>query len=126
ANTFVASFIGTTNLLNGRVTAESKISVAGVDLEVGDSPDNLSANVEVVFSVRPEEVHILAGERTGNNCLPGTISFIRDVGASVEISVDCGGVMVTCITTPKDRPHCGQGDSVTVELPSAACVLLPS
>lgn len=126
ANTFVASFIGTTNLLNGRVTAESKISVAGVDLEVGDSPDNLSANVEVVLSVRPEEVHILAGERTGNNCLPGTISFIRDVGASVEISVDCGGVMVTCITTPKDRPHCGQGDSVTVELPSAACVLLPS
>ncbi|MFQ6024076.1 MAG: ABC transporter ATP-binding protein [Acidiferrobacterales bacterium] len=126
ANTFVASFIGTTNLLNGNVAAENKISVAGVDLEVGDSPDNLSLNAKVVLSVRPEEVHVHAGEQTGKNRLPGTISFIRDLGASVEISVDCGGVTVTCITTPKDRPHCGQGDQVTVELPSAARVLLPS
>ena len=53
------------------------------------------------------------------------MTFIRDVGASVEITVACDGFAVLGVTPPKARPAAGLGDDVTVELPAAACVVLP-
>ncbi len=125
ASTFVADFIGITNLLPGRATGSDEVTVANVPIRVGAGKE-LSRGVEVTLSVRPEEVHVLAADAGGDNRLPGEVTFIRDLGASVEISVDCGGLTVLAITTPKERPGARVGERAMVELPPAACIALSS
>jgi putative spermidine/putrescine transport system ATP-binding protein len=125
ANTFVADFIGNTNLISARVQSADQVIVADATIRV-NSATPLSDGGEVTFSIRPEEVHVLSAQEPGENRLPATITFIRDLGASVEISLDCGAVTVLAITTPKERPSAGVGDQVMVELPPSACIALPA
>ncbi len=125
ANTFVADFIGITNLIAGKVSAADEVTVAGLPIKV-NAGNKLTSNTEITFSVRPEEVHVLSADQRGENRVPGEITFIRDLGASVEITLDCGGITVLAITTPKERPGAAVGDRAVVELPQSACIALPS
>ncbi|MDH3413552.1 MAG: ABC transporter ATP-binding protein [Gammaproteobacteria bacterium] len=125
ANTFVADFIGITNLISGKASGGDQVTVAGVPIKV-NARGKLTSNTKVTFSVRPEEVHVLSADQAGENRVPGEITFIRDLGASVEITLDCGGVTVLAITTPKERPSAAVGERAMVELPQSACIALPS
>ena len=125
ANTFVADFIGITNLISGRASSADEVTVADVSIKV-NAGGALQSGADVTVSVRPEEVHVLPADQSGENRLPGEITFIRDLGASVEISLDCRGVTVLAITTPKERPRAGVGERAMVELPRSACIALPS
>ena len=69
-------------------------------------------------------MHVRPARENGENRLAGQVSFIRDLGASVEITVRCGEKEVLAVTTPRDRPGVQIGDPVAVELPAAACVVL--
>jgi TOBE domain len=40
--------------------------------------------------------------------------------------VRCGEQQLLAVTTPRERPRIEIGDPVAVELPAAACVVLPS
>ena len=125
ASTFVADFIGMTNLITGQASGEDEVAVADVAVKV-DSDQTFADGAEVTLSVRPEEVHVLPAGKGGENRLPGEITFIRDLGASVEITVNCNGVTVLAMTTPKERPEARVGDKAMVELPRSACVVLSS
>jgi putative spermidine/putrescine transport system ATP-binding protein len=125
ANTFVADFIGITNLISGKVSAGNEVTVADVPIKV-NAGGTLESGAEVTFSVRPEEVHVLPADQRGENRVPGEITFIRDLGASVEISLDCSGVSVLAITTPKERPRAQVGERAMIELPPSACIALPT
>ncbi len=125
ASTFVADFIGITNLISGKASGSDEVTVADVPIQV-NAGGKLDRGAEVTVSVRPEEVHVLGADQRGENRLPGEITFIRDLGASVEISLNCGGVTVLAIITPKERPRAVVGDRAMVELPRAACIALPS
>ncbi len=125
ASTFVADFIGITNLISGKVSGDDEVTVAKVPIRV-NAGGTLKSGDQVTVSVRPEEVHVLSADQRGENRIPGEITFIRDLGASVEISLDCGGVNVLAITTPKERPQAVVGDRAMVELPRAACIALSS
>ncbi len=125
ASTFVADFIGITNLISGKVSGDDEVTVAEVPIRV-NAGGTLKSGDQVTVSVRPEEVHVLSADQRGENRIPGEITFIRDLGASVEISLDCGGVTVLAITTPKERPRAVVGDGAMVELPRAACIALSS
>ena len=124
ANKFVADFIGTSNLLPGRADDAGRVMVAGQGFAVARGGDGLAAGSEVVVLVRPEDVHVLPGHQEGPNRLPGTVDFIRDIGATVEIIADCAGETVISMMTPKDRPAVDVGAEVTVEFPAAACTVL--
>jgi len=124
ANAFVAEFIGTSNLLRGQVHDGYAIDVHGHTIRAAHLPETAGEGAAVTVSVRPEDVHVLPGRREGENRLAGTVAFVRDVGQSVEIYVDCGGARLSSHVRPKDRPDVGQGDAVTVELPAEACVVL--
>jgi putative spermidine/putrescine transport system ATP-binding protein len=54
------------------------------------------------------------------------VTFIRDLGASVEITARSGDIEVLAVTTPRERPQAGVGDAVAIELPAASCVVLAS
>jgi len=124
ANRFVADFIGTSNLLPARYQGDGRAEVGGRAFAVGRTRDGVARGSEVSVLVRPEDVHVLPGEEPGENRLPGTVDFIRDVGATVEVIVDCEGEKLISIVTPKDRPQVEVGERVTVECPAEACVLL--
>lgn len=126
ADTFVADFIGTSNLLDGNISGSREVAVGGARLEIAKMPDGMTPDTKVTVSVRPEEVYVLPGFEKGDNRLHGSVSFVRDVGSSVEIYLDCNGLQIVSQSTPKGRPAVKQGDQATAVLPPAACVVLRS
>jgi putative spermidine/putrescine transport system ATP-binding protein len=126
ADTFVADFIGTSNLLDGTCLGAREVKVAGTRLEVAEIPNEMPSDTQVTVSIRPEEVHVLPGIQEGDNRLHGRVAFVRDVGSSVEIYLDCSGLQIVSQSTPKGRPPIKQSDKATAVLPAAACVVLRS
>ena len=126
ANTFVADFIGSSNLLNGTCSGSREIKIGERRLIVEDIPQGLSCGTSVTISVRPEDIHLLPGIVEGHNRLHGAVSFIRDVGSSVEIYLNCNGLQIISQSTPKGRPDVKQGDEATAILPAASCIVLKS
>ncbi len=124
ADAFVAGFIGTSNLLRGVLGKDGRVRVGGLALRVETLPAGMSPGGEVTLSIRPEEIPLLPGGREGENHLSGRVTFVRDVGASIEIHLDCGGIPLVSASTPKNRPDLRQGDAATAFLPPAACVVL--
>jgi len=124
ANRFVADFIGTSNLLTARVAGPGQVAVGDRSLAASAMPAGLDRGRDVTLSVRPEDVHVLPADAKAENLLPGKVVFLRDVGANVETYLDCAGVTVISVATPKERPDLHQGDRVAVQLPAAACVVL--
>ena len=124
ANRFVADFIGTSNLLDAMVEENGAVSVEGQTIRVARLPPDAAPGAKVTVSVRPEDVHLRPGALDGDNRLAGTVTFVRDVGASVETYVACAGATIVSHAAPKDRPAVSQGDAATVELPRTACVVL--
>jgi putative spermidine/putrescine transport system ATP-binding protein len=125
-DTFVADFIGSSNLLEGSCTGSREIRVGQTRLVVNELPENVSSGTPVTVSVRPEDIIILPGTEKEDNRLHGTVTFIRDVGSSVEIYLNCDGVQIISQSTPKGRPEVKQGDKATAVLPAEACVVLKS
>jgi len=126
SNAFVADFIGLSNLLPGTLRGRDTVLVDGRPIRVARLPEGMADGARVILSIRPEEVHVRPGQVNGENHVSGEISFVRDLGASVEITVRCGEQQLLAVTTPRDRPRVVIGDAVAVEFPSAACVVLPS
>jgi putative spermidine/putrescine transport system ATP-binding protein len=125
-NAFVADFIGISNLVPGTLRGRDTVLVDSRPIRIMRPLEGLAEGARVTLSVRPEEVHVRPAEESGENRLAGEVSFVRDLGASVEITVRCGEREVLAVTTPRERPNVHIGDPVAVELPAAACVVLPS
>ncbi|WP_207459494.1 ABC transporter ATP-binding protein [Azospirillum sp. SYSU D00513] len=121
ADAFVADFIGMTNLLEGEAAGNGTLSVPGGTLVLPE----MTGNSRVLLSIRPEDVVVHGNAEGGPNRLAGRLSFVRDLGASVELRIDVAGREIVAVAHPKDRPSVAPGSPVTVELPPQACVLLP-
>ena len=52
------------------------------------------------------------------------MSFVRDLGASIETFVDCGGSEIVAVSTPRDRPDVRAGEEVGVLIKPEDCVVL--
>jgi putative spermidine/putrescine transport system ATP-binding protein len=126
ADTFVAGFIGTSNLIPGTCNASGEIQVNTALMKVPRVSADIAAGSPITLSIRPENIIIHPGAQTGDNRLSGKVAFVRDVGSNVEIYLDCGGLQLTSRSTPKGRPEVRQGDPATAELPGEACVVLAS
>lgn len=117
ADVFVADFIGSTNLLEA-TAAGNEVSILGAPvrdlvLPVGQS----SATV----SIRPEDVRLVA---PGNGGARGTVTFVRDLGGTVETFVEAGGRTVVAVTMPRDRIDVAPGAEVGVVLPAESCIVV--
>ena len=119
ANAFVADFIGTSNLLQGRARGGGRIELPGGELSVSGGPESGA----VIASIRPEDLRLGAAGTEGANRLPGEVVFVRDVGQTVETHVDCAGQRLVAVDIPEGDPLFASGDRVTVELPAEAIVV---
>lgn len=126
ADTFVADFIGSSNLLKGSRSGPREVEIGVRHLVVDHIPPEVSAGASVTVSVRPEDIIVLPGAEKGDNRLIGAVTFIRDVGSSVEIYIDCKGLQIISQSTPKGRPDVTVGDEATAVLPAASCIVLKS
>ena len=126
SDTFVADFIGSSNLLKGSCIGAREIKIGDQHIVVAEMPAGITDGTAVTVSVRPEDISVLPGADRGENCLHGTVSFIRDVGSNVEIYLNCNGLQITSQSTPKGRPNVRQGDKATAILPADSCIVLKS
>ncbi|MBX3567824.1 MAG: ABC transporter ATP-binding protein [Rhizobiaceae bacterium] len=120
ADAFVADFIGSTNLLEIATDSAGRAMVQGAAIP-GLAPPNGAAKASI--SIRPEDVRIAAA---GAGTLDGTVTFVRDLGATIETYVDVGGPTIVAVTTPRERVDAKAGDRVGVVLPAESCVVVKS
>ena len=118
ADSFVADFIGSTNLLEVARDGQGRAVVAGVALSGLALPEGVA---QARLSVRPEDVHLTA---PGDGRLTGTVTFLRDLGGTIETYVEVAGTTVVAVSTPRERPDVAAGATVGVLLPPEHCVVL--
>ena len=73
------------------------------------------------LSIRPEDVHLA---KPGKDAIDGTVTFVRDLGGTIETFVEAGGANIVSVATPRERPNVKQGQKVGVVLPPESCVVL--
>ena len=124
-NKFVAGFIGTSNLLPAKMTGADQVRIGEHGIRVCQSGEGVAQGQDVLLMTRPEEIYIRAGsDRSAENQVNGRVTFIRDIGATIEILVDCGGHEISALMTPKGFPDVKVGQDVLVEMPVDACMAL--
>src|SRR5690606_16271572 len=107
ADAFVADFIGSTNLLPLRGDGDL----------LGTRFPSLGASVGPnggYLSIRPEDVQLVAPDQ---GTLTGTVTFVRDLGGTIETFVDVAGASIVTVTTPRERTPYLAGNAVGVTLP---------
>jgi spermidine/putrescine transport system ATP-binding protein len=94
ANTFVAGFIGASNLLAGTLDGNVVVIDGGIRMQLPAEPrELLESGRRVVVSIRPEKIAV------GQPAQPSWVSFEASVidtvylGASTSISLDAGGTL---------------------------------
>ncbi|QEE45012.1 ABC transporter ATP-binding protein [Rhizobium sp. WL3] len=117
ADRFVADFIGSTNLLPLTAQGEAALvlghSVAGISAPSGQGQASLS--------VRPEDVKLSA---PGEGRITGKVTFIRDLGGTIETFLDVAGTEVVAVSTPRERPVVTVGQDVGIVIDPETAVVL--
>ena len=85
-NAFVADFIGESNILDGVMLRDKRVSFSGHVFDCVDSGFELKEPVDVV--VRPEDVDIVPEEK---GMLKGVVTSVTFLGVHYEIIVDING-----------------------------------
>jgi spermidine/putrescine transport system ATP-binding protein len=132
ATSFVADFIGTTNLLSGTVQAVAG-DAAIVRLDSGDTcrvgPVMRQAGQHIQLSVRPESILVHAldggpGGAGGAGEIAATVEQVAYLGAAVQYQIRTEGGLALSVLAGKARPRFESGDSVRLTwLPADALVI---
>ncbi len=123
-DSFVADFIGQTNLLDGEVVGRSE-GVLRVKTSVGElvaGHDGTELPKRVKVSIRPEQMRIIEGESGGGvNRMSGRVIETTFLGEASEHVLEVAGVRIKVIAAPPrfDLPaevviECDAGDVVVL------------
>jgi putative spermidine/putrescine transport system ATP-binding protein len=115
ADTFVASFIGTTNLIPAQKDGAMGASVPG-----GHIP-GLTLQGPATVSVRPEDIALT---EAANAAMQGDVTFVRDLGSTIEVFIDCEGTEIIAVESPRARRAIETGTRVGVTIDPEHCVVL--
>jgi iron(III) transport system ATP-binding protein len=109
ANLFVATFIGRTNILEGKLSG-GKVSIGNYSVDV---PARASSEINVKISVRPEEFSVSGG----GEGIKGTIKHSVFLGLNTHYFVETGnGQEVEVIERSTDKSAYNSGDTVTLRI----------
>ncbi|MDT0342920.1 ABC transporter ATP-binding protein [Streptomyces litchfieldiae] len=88
ANTFVASFIGSTpmNLLDGVVRGDGRVAVGGVPVPGGPGTGGVTEGEKVVYGVRPE--YLGWGTKAADGALTGRVTVVENLGSAQLVTLD--------------------------------------
>ena len=116
ANRFVADFMGTINLLRGRVETIDG-SFARVRLDAGDSclaraVGGVIAGAEVELSIRPEAIVISAPGAGGPDSIEGRVQQVAYLGPNVQYQVHSRAGAIVIALAPKTGRRFSAGENV--------------
>lgn len=116
ASTFVANFLGQSNLLTARITGpahEGHMPARTHDVEVTVAAERVPAGItDVWIGVRPEKLR-LGG--TGRNQLRGEVTDVSFTGVATHYLVRMPwGMIVTVVQQNDGSPRAAVGENVTV------------
>ena len=99
-NTFVARFLGTANILGGRIersgAAVRFVATSGEQIPLGETAGSATGAGAIVL--RPQNIVLTA--HTTPTSLPGTIRHCEFLGSQIRYLVECAGTEMVV-----DRPH---------------------
>src|SRR5882672_1013018 len=131
ANSFVAGFMGTTNLLQGKVTAKDGAgalvrTTTGIEVRVANA-EGAAAGDYVWVSIRPEALTIRAGQAAGAsvrpaNTWPATVRIATYVGETIIYRAELAGHSIELHAPPSEPYDAGAG--VTLSADPSRCILL--
>jgi iron(III) transport system ATP-binding protein len=122
---FVARFIGSSNIVKGKVLDAAHISVAGVPISC--TAGGLATGNEAAISIRQHEISIERAEPTDerHNVLPAVVARNVFLGHSRDYMVEIGdGTQLRIVTSPEE--NIVQGSKVWLRLPAERCRVLES
>ncbi|MBI4637014.1 MAG: ABC transporter ATP-binding protein [Candidatus Rokubacteria bacterium] len=121
ATSFVATFIGETNFLEGEVTAveagQARVRVAGDRVLTVEAADGCTPGRRVGVTVRPERIDIAREAPAGApNLATGRIEFVTYLGSIASYRILVGGGQRIHVTQPiaGDRAPFGEGETVAI------------
>ncbi|MFT4465579.1 MAG: TOBE domain-containing protein [Sodalis sp. (in: enterobacteria)] len=122
ANLFVATFIGQSNLLPARRTGERQLTLFGQTMTRQDLPVTLPIGAAFTLSLRPEEL-LPRGAEAGEPALTADIEFIRDMGGSLELRLNCAGMPVIATVAAAPWRHLRVGEAIPLTFAATAGVI---
>ncbi|HEX7854850.1 MAG TPA: ABC transporter ATP-binding protein [Sphingobium sp.] len=99
-NRFVADFIGQSNLIAATVIDPGHVLIDGRSVAVASVPADIRAGQAVTVCIRPEGVVLSAAPADGGTAAKGDVSFVRDVGSSVEVHLAWGAREIVASVSP--------------------------
>jgi putative spermidine/putrescine transport system ATP-binding protein len=133
ATPFVASFVGTLNLVTAGVVdpGTGRLSLAGQEVRTAKPINVARAGDRVTLALRPEGIDLGEGD-AGSNRIHGTLEDINFLGSVVRLRIALGdgenGATPTSITLDTfNEPHLRLptvGDTIAVSFPPEACFVL--
>jgi putative spermidine/putrescine transport system ATP-binding protein len=126
ATPFVASFVGTLNLVAARVVeaGTGRLSVEGQEVRAAKPVTEARDGATVTLALRPESIEL--GEGGGTNRFRGPVEDTSFLGSIVRIRVRVGGETTISLDTFND-PHLVAppiGETVTVSFPPEAALVV--
>ena len=129
ANLFVASFVGTTNVIQGRARTDASNDRGRVETDLGELhcllPPGIQSGQAVSVMIRPEAVLIHPEPReTANNTVAGTLRAAVFTGNRIGYEIRSGEVLIRAEASPY-MAEIIKGQQVWVELPADRMRVLP-
>jgi spermidine/putrescine transport system ATP-binding protein len=126
--TFVASFLGISNLIGGiaRSRTGDRCVVAVNDFELQATQGDVAAQGQTKLMIRPERVRLEPHEATGENRIPGIVERVVYRGNADQVFIRlAGGDQIQALQqNAGDGSSYEAGDAVRVHLPAEALRVL--
>jgi putative spermidine/putrescine transport system ATP-binding protein len=95
ANRFVAGFIGQSNLIEGEAAGSGKVRIAGSVVDIAACSASARPQQRITLCVRPEDLLLKPARGAA---LVADVTFVRDLGAALEIRLNCAGMDLVAVT----------------------------
>lgn len=122
-SSFVASFIGKTNLLDGIVRGQ-QVEVAGARLTPSVPPPFVNG-ARVTVGCRPEQTILHTDNLQGEELISARVKLVRDIGPVREVYLDADNRQLICEQPSAGATRLSAGDQVRIEMPSSALHVYP-
>lgn len=128
STTFVADFLGVSNLMTasaeGESTGRCRVKVGEFELYAGRGDMTTTGDTRIV--IRPERVKLEPADATGENNIPGMVDRVVYLGNANQVIVRLahGESVQALVQNTGDELHYKQGDPVKVHLPAQALRVL--
>ena len=121
ATRFVADFIGSTNLMRGRIQEDGWVRLTSGDI-APVAHDGLAAGTDVELSVRPEAIVLVPVD--AQRAIQATVEQAAYLGSTISYRLRTGGGLALTVISPKAGIRLPVGSDVAVTWsPSEALVL---